>query len=65
VDGGDDFAAVDALEVGAGDAEVGVTELPLDHDERDAFMRHLDGVSVAKLVRREPTPDASSDGRVM
>jgi len=47
VDGGDDFAAVDALEIDAGYAEVGVPELTLDNDERDAFMRHFDCVCVA------------------
>jgi hypothetical protein len=31
-------------------------ELPLDHHERNALVRHLDRMSVPKLVRREPTP---------
>jgi hypothetical protein len=31
-------------------------ELALDHDERDALMRHLDRVRVPQLVRREPSP---------
>jgi hypothetical protein len=57
VDGADDFAAVDALQVDARDGEVGVSELSLDHDERDALVRHLDCVRVPQLVRREPTPD--------
>jgi hypothetical protein len=47
VDGADDFAAVDALEVDAGDPEVGVPELALDHDERNALVRHFDCVSVS------------------
>lgn len=34
--------------------EVGVPELALDHDERDALVRHLDRVRVPQLVRREP-----------
>jgi hypothetical protein len=38
VDGADDLAAVDALQVDAGDAEVGVPELTLDDDERNAFV---------------------------
>jgi len=46
VDGADDLAAVDALEVDAGDAEVGVSELSLDYDERDALVRHLDRMTV-------------------
>jgi hypothetical protein len=38
--------------------QVGVSELALDDDQRDTFARHLDGVSVAKLVRREAPPYA-------
>jgi hypothetical protein len=34
------------------DAEVAVTELALDDDQRHAFARQLDGVHVAELVRR-------------
>lgn len=49
VDGVDDLAAIDALEVDAGDAEVGVPELALDHYERHAFVRHLDCVSMPQL----------------
>ena len=33
-------------------------QLALDNDQRDALVSHLDGVSVAKLMRREPTTDA-------
>ena len=47
VDGGDDFFGVDALEVDAGGAEVGVAELALDDVERHAFAREFDGVGVA------------------
>jgi hypothetical protein len=36
VDGADDLAAVDALQIDAGDPKVGVAELALDHDQRDA-----------------------------
>jgi hypothetical protein len=53
------------LEVDAGDAEVGVSELALDDDEWDAFVRHLNGVSVPELVRRKPAPDTGLGGRVM
>ncbi len=49
---GDDFFGVDALEVDAGGAEVGVSELALDHVERYAFTRELDSVGVAELVWR-------------
>lgn len=31
-------------------------ERALDDDQRDAFMRHLNGVRVAQLMRREPAP---------
>src|SRR5262249_42709115 len=40
-------------QVHARDAEVGVPELTLDGDERNAFVCHLDGVSVSESVRRE------------
>jgi hypothetical protein len=65
VDGTDDLAAVDALQVDAGDAEVGVPELALDDDERDAFVRHLDRVSMPELVRRKPALDTGLGGGVM
>jgi hypothetical protein len=47
VNGVDDLGAVDALQVDRGDAEVGVSELALDDDQRDALAGHLDGVGVA------------------
>ncbi len=65
MDGADDLVAVDALEVDAGDAQVGMAELALDDDRRDAFVRHLDGVSVAELMRCEPSPDAGFGGGMM
>ena len=60
MDGADDLAAVDALEVDAGDAQVGVPELALDDDERYAFVRHFDRVGVPGLMRREPSPTPAS-----
>jgi hypothetical protein len=42
-----------------------VPELALDHDQRDAFVCHLDGVRVAALVRREPAPDARRSSSVL
>lgn len=65
VDGADDLAAVYALQVDAGDAEVRVSKLPLDYDERDAFVRHLDRMSVPQLMRSEPAPDAGFTCRAM
>src|SRR5688500_6772112 len=52
VDGVNDLAAVDALQVDAGDAEVAVPELALDNDQRHALASALDRVGVAQLVRR-------------
>ena len=49
--------AVDALEVDAGDTEVGMAELALNDDEWDAFVGHLDRVRVPELMRREAAPD--------
>ena len=62
MDGADDLAAVDALEVDACDAKVGVSELALDHHQRDALVRHLDRMSVPQLMRREATPHARRSG---
>jgi hypothetical protein len=42
---------------------VGVSELALNDYERNAFVRHLDRVRVAQLMRREPAPVAG-DRRV-
>jgi hypothetical protein len=54
VHGVDDLAAIDAPEVGGRDAEIGVPELPLDHNGRNSLVRHFDRVSVPQLMRREP-----------
>jgi hypothetical protein len=37
-----------------------VTELALDHDQRDAFVGELDSVHVADLVRREAAADPAA-----
>jgi hypothetical protein len=65
MDGADDLAAVYALQINARDTEVRVSELPLDHDKRDTFVRHLDRVRVPQLVGREPPSHACGPGRVM
>ena len=65
MDRADDLAAVDALKINAGDAEVGVPQLTLDHDQRNSFVRHLDSVSMAELVRRKATSNAGACGRVV
>lgn len=65
MDGADDLAAVDALQVNARDAEVRVSELPLDHDEQDTFVRHVDRMSVSQLVWRKPPSHACDRSRVI
>jgi hypothetical protein len=62
VDGFDDLAVVDALQVDRGDAEVAVAELALDDDQCHAFASELDGMRVPELVRREAPTDAGRDG---
>ncbi len=42
-----------------------MTELALDHEQWDAFARHLHGMRVAQLMRREPTSHPRSAGRLM
>jgi hypothetical protein len=55
--GVDDLRGIDALEIRAGDAEVGVSELALDDRQRYSFSGELDCVGMAELMRCEPTPD--------
>lgn len=62
MDGADDLAAIDALQVDAGDPKVGMPQLTLDDNERNAFMRHLDRVSMPQLVGREPPSHPRRDG---
>jgi hypothetical protein len=62
VDGFDDLAVVDALQVDRGDAEVAVAELALDDDQWHAFAGELDGMRVPELVRREAPTDAGREG---
>ena len=54
----------DALQIDGSDAEVRVPELALDDGERYALARHLDCVSVAKLMRCEAASHAGHDGEV-
>jgi hypothetical protein len=53
VDGFDDLARVDALEIDRGHAEIAVAELALDDAERDAFAGEFDGAILSD-------PDGSS-----
>src|SRR5438270_4202955 len=65
MNGADDRAAFDALQVDARDPEVGVAELALDHDQRHPFVRHLNCLSMSQLMRREPPSDTGRGGLVM
>jgi hypothetical protein len=62
MDGRDDLRAIDALQIDRGDPEVGMAELALDDDERDAFVGHLDRVRVPQLVRGEPATNTGESG---
>ena len=62
MDGLNDLGVVDGLEMAGGDAEVAVSELALDDDQRDTFARHFDRVGVAELVWRE-APAHAGRGR--
>ena len=42
-----------------------MSELRLDHDERNAFVRHLDRVSVSQLTWRKAPSHACGRGRMM
>jgi hypothetical protein len=50
VNGLDDFCVVDPSQVSERDRSVGMSELPLDHDQPDPLARHLDCVRMAMLV---------------
>jgi hypothetical protein len=62
VDGVDDLGVVDALQIDRSDAQVGVPELALDDDRRDALAGHLDGVRVAELMRCQAWADTGPGG---
>ena len=63
VHGRDDLLGVDALQVDAGRAEVGVAELALDDVQRHAFAGKFDGVGVAQLMRRKAPPHTGLGGK--
>jgi hypothetical protein len=48
--GSDDFGVVDPAQVSLGDRKVGMPELALDDDQRDALAGHLHSVRVAQLA---------------
>ena len=56
MNGVDNLASVNPLQVDRGDPKVRVPELALDDRQRDAFVGHLDRVRMPQLVRREPPP---------
>jgi hypothetical protein len=59
VHGADDLLGVYALQINARDSEVGVTQLPLDHVDRNALSRHLDGMSMPQLMGGKAPANAS------
>ena len=65
VDGLDDLDVIDPSQVSGGDREVGVTELSLDHDQRDPLARHLDRMRMSELMRREPATNPGSERGVV
>jgi hypothetical protein len=65
MDSVNDLGVIDATQIGGGDREVGVSELALDEQQRDAFARHLDCVGVAQLVGSEPAAHSSAGSDVM
>jgi hypothetical protein len=58
----DDLGVVDALQMDGRDADVGVAELALNDDERDAFVCHLDGMSVSELERGDSASHSGLGG---
>ena len=54
MDGVDDLGAVDALQIDRRDPEVGMSELALYHDQRDAL--------AAMHIRMRPHPQLASTG---
>ena len=58
MDGVDDLGGIYPIEVDRSDPEIHVTELALDHVQRDALAGHLDGVCVPQLVGGETAADA-------
>ena len=65
VDGLDDLGVIDPSQVSGGDREVCVTELSLDHDQRDPLARHLNRMRVSELMRREPATHLGSERGVV
>src|SRR5439155_26674260 len=62
VHGRDDLLDVDALQVDARCAEVGMAELALDDVQRDTLAGELDGVRMTQLVGSEASPDTCLSG---
>jgi len=63
--GVNDLGVVDAAEIDRGDGEIGVPELTLDNQQRDALARHLYRVGVAQLVWGKPAAHPGASGRVV
>ena len=65
MNGVDDLAVIDSLQIDRGNPEARVAELPLDHVERHAFSSHLSSVRMPKLMRHEATTHAGSDRELL
>ncbi len=65
MDGVDGLGVVDLAQVPRGDLEIGMPQVTLDEQPRHALSRHLNGVRVAQLMRREPLSHAGQGGCVV
>ena len=53
------ISLLSTLQIDARDAEVRMSELPLDHDQRHTFVRHLDRMGVSQLMLVPTSAQAS------
>ena len=42
-----------------------MSQLTLDHDQRNFLVRHFNGVGMGELMRREAASNAAAGGRVV
>jgi len=64
MNGRDDLLGVDALQVDACRAEIGMPQLSLDDVERHALAGKLKRMRMTELVRCEPAPHPRADGEL-
>jgi hypothetical protein len=65
VDSVDDLGVVDTAQVHGRDRQIGMSELALNDQQRDALARHLNGVRVAQLMGRGPSSHPGTSGCVI